>query len=143
MKPLRSFGEKIFLICYHKFWEQLVSKASNPSNSVSTITRARTQYWFLQWKMRTFSSKMLIFYLIVGVLYWFHTCWALFWGLKLALSLWTKRTPLGTQASNLTLVSKELKWKGFVPIPLELYLETMNAYFEGPFMPEHLCQGRI
>ena len=86
----------------------MILKLSRQSNLVSTITRARTQNWFLHCKMKSFSSKMLIFYLIVGVLYWFYTCWTLFWGLKLALSWWTKRTPPGRQASNFTLVPKGL-----------------------------------
>ena len=73
--------------------KKLISKARDPSNLVSTITRERTQNWFLHCKMRSFSSKLLICYLIDGVFYWFHKCWTLFWELKLVLSWWTKRTP--------------------------------------------------
>jgi hypothetical protein len=36
-----------------------------------------------------------------------------------------------------------LKSKGFQPIPLELYVESMSKFFQGPFMPENLCEKTL
>lgn len=36
-----------------------------------------------------------------------------------------------------------LKSKGFQPIPLELYVESMDKFFQGPFMPENLCEKTL
>ena len=36
-----------------------------------------------------------------------------------------------------------LKWKGFEPLPLELYVESLNKYFDGPFMPNYFCEQNL
>ena len=129
-----------------KIVRKLILKLSRQSNLVSMITRARTQNWFLHCKMKSFSSKMLIFYLIVGVLYWFYTCWTLFWGLKLVLSWWTKRTPPGRQASNFTLVLKGLNHTYIVWKSIEIIKCSLSCILESVMLSKilfNLCQTPV